>query len=231
MIEHQLESRLRTVARTLDAQAPAFDPAVLRTASRRSGGRHTIIALAAVVALAAVTATPAAISALRDLFEVELVPELQPVVPDAAPPFLGPRVPLDVAGASVSFRVRTIPLLGTPDGYHMREDIRGGMVTVAYGGTQTLLTQWRPADVNARIAVVPTSSTAEDVTVGRVSALWIAGTARGIFTVVGADGTIHKELFDVADGALLWEADGVAFLLQGAQTRQEAARLAASVTP
>ena len=231
MTEHQLDVRLRAVTRTLDEYAPAFDPTVLRTAPRRSGRRHTILVLAAAAALAAVTAAPAAISALRDLFEVELVPELQAVVPDAAPPFLGPSAPLDVAGTVVPFRVRTIPMLGMPDGYHPRVDIRGGMVTVAYRGTMILLTQWPAAEVSTRISVVPAGGTADDVTAGGLSALWIAGTARGIFTVVGADGAIHKELFDVSGGALLWKNDGVAFLLQGARTREEAVRLAADVTP
>jgi hypothetical protein len=229
MTEHELELRLRAVARALDADAPAFEPAVLPAPSRRRGG-HTLVALAAVAALTIVAAAPAAISVLRDFLDVELVQEL-PVVTDAAPPFLGRSVPLDVAATTVSFRVRTIPLLGTPDGYHMREDIRGGMVTVAYGGTGTLLTQWQVPDVSTRISVVPVGGTAEDVTAGGLSALWIAGTARGIFTVIGADGAIHKELFDVAAGALLWEDDGVAFLLQGAGTQERAARLAADVTP
>ena len=85
--------------------------------------------------------------------------------------------------------------------------------------------------MRTRISVVPARGTANDVTVDGMSALWVAGSARGLFTVVGADGTIHKELFDVAQGALLWEDDGVAFLLQGAGTQDEAARLAANVTP
>ena len=84
---------------------------------------------------------------------------------------------------------------------------------------------------SARAAVVPSSGTAEEVTVGGLRALWIAGTARGTFTVIGADLAVHKELFDVAAGALLWQDDGVAFLLQGAGTKEDAARLAAAATP
>jgi len=41
----------------------------------------------------------------------------------------------------------------------------------------------------------------------------------------------EHELFDVAAGALLWQHDGVAFLLQGAGTKDEAAQLAAAVRP
>jgi hypothetical protein len=102
------------------------------------------------------------------------------------------------------------------------------MVTVSYrDGTR--LTQWAVADVSARAAVVPSSGTAEEVTIGRLRALWIEGTARGTFTVTGADLAVHKELFDVAAGALLWQDGGVAFLLQGAGTKENAARLAAAV--
>ena len=230
MSEHELELRLRAVARTLDADAPVFDPRRLRRASRYRL-RRTLVALAAMAALAGVATAPVAISALRDLFDVEVVPELQAVVPDAAGPYLGPPVPRDVAGTVVSFRIRTIPTLGTPDSYHMREDIQGGMVTVTYRNTEILLSQWPAAEVRTRISVVPARGIAEDVTVDGMSALWVAGTARGLFTVVGADGAIHKEVFDVAQGALLWEDDGVAFLLQGAGTQDEAARLAANVTP
>ena len=125
MSEHSLEARLQMVARALDADAPAFDPAVLRAARRHP--RRTVIMLA-VAALAVATAAPAAISALRDLFDVELVPELTEA-PNAVGPYLGPPVPFEVAKTSVAFRVRTIPALGTPDGYHMRPDIKGGMVT------------------------------------------------------------------------------------------------------
>ncbi len=166
MSEHELELRLRGVARALDAAAPTFDPASLRTESRRRWP-HMLIALAAVAALAAVTAAPAAISALRDLFEVELVPELQAEVPGTARggPFLGEPVPRDVAATVVPFGIRTIAAFGAPDAYYGREDIRGGMVIVAYDGTRILLAQWRPADVNTRVSVVPVSGTADDVTV------------------------------------------------------------------
>ncbi len=81
-----------------------------------------------------------------------------------------------------------------------------------------------------RIALVPTSGTAEDVKIGRVPALWIEGTARGTFTLIGADGTVHKERFDVEKGALLWKQDGVALLLQGAGSKERATKLAAEAS-
>jgi hypothetical protein len=105
------------------------------------------------------------------------------------------------------------------------------MVTVAYAGGQTLLTQWPATDVHARIAVVPVSGTADEITVDGLRALWTAGAARGTFTLVGADRAVHRERFDVADGALLWEDDGVAFLLQGAGTKSYATQIASNVNP
>ncbi len=231
MSEHdlELELRLREVARALDADAPAFDPAALRASARRRARQRWIVAIAVVAALAGMMAAPAAVSALGDLFDVDRVPDLGPVPSDVAPAFGGRQVELAEAQQTVAFRVRTIPSLGEPEATYVRDDIVGGMVTVAYrDGTR--LTQWAVADVNARAAVVPSSGTAEEVTVGGKRALWIEGTARGTFTVTGADLTLHKELFDVAAGALLWQDGGVAFLLQGAGTKDDAARLAAAVS-
>ena len=45
--------------------------------------------------------------------------------------------------------------------------------------------------------------------------MWIEGAARGTFTLIGADGAVHRESFEVGPGALLWSDDGMAFLLQG----------------
>lgn len=42
-------------------------------------------------------------------------------------------------------------------------------------------------------------------------------------------GAPHRELFDVADGALLWQDDEVAYLLQGAGTKANAAQLAVQI--
>ena len=132
------------------------------------------------------------------------------------------------ASASVPFRIRTIGALGYPDTFHVRHDIAGGMVTVGYGG-RTLLTQWSIAEIGTSVELASARGSAGDVTAGPLHATWIAGEARGTFTVVGADGAIHRETFDVAEGALLWEDSGVAFLLQGAGSEVNAAGLAASV--
>ena len=136
-------------------------------------------------------------------------------------------MPADALQTSVPFRVRTIPSLGAPDAAHVRDDIAGGMVTITYG--RIVLSQWRTADINARIALVPVRGTAEETTIGDVPALWIDGTARGTFTLIGADGAVHRESFDVGGGVLLWKAEAMTFLLQGAGPKADAIRLAAEV--
>ena len=225
MAEHDVEVRLQAVARELDLRAPAFDLGRLSDAPRRRV-RGTLVALLCVVALAA---APAAVSAFQHLFDVEEVPELGPLAPGVAPPFEGRLVRVDELQTSVPFRVRMIPSLGAPDSAHVRDDIAGGMATVGYRGGQMLLTQWRSSDVEARIALVPVEGKAEDVRVGDLPAMWIEGTARGTFTLIGADGAVHREAFEVSPGVLLWKAEGMTFLLQGAGPRAEAISLAADV--
>ena len=229
MAESELELRLRAAAHALDAQAPAFDLGLLRSVPRRRLRR--VVAFACVVALVGVAAVPAAVSAFQHLFDVDEVSELGPLAPGVAPPFPGRSVPVDAVQASVPFRVRMISSLGAPDDARVRDDITGGMVTVAYGGGTILLTQWRTTDVAPRVTLVPVRGAAEDVTIGDLPALWIEGTARGTFTLIGADGAVHRESFEVGSGALLWKVDAMTFLLQGAGSKAEALRLSAEVDP
>ena len=226
MAEHDVERRLHGVARQLGAQAPAFEVGLLRTAPRRRLSRRVVV-LACVAALAGVAAAPAAVSALQHLFDVDEVPELGPLAPGVAPPFAGRSVPAGAVQASVPFRVRTISSLGTPVDARVRDDVTGGMVTLAYAGGRILFTQWRTHDVDARIALVPVKGAAEEVTAGALGALWIEGAARGTFTLIGADGAVHRESFEVGSGALLWSAAGMTFLLQGPGSKSDAIRLAA----
>ena len=228
MSEHQLELRLQAVARSLDSVAPAFDPSVLRDSHPRRI-RRRVVAIAAALALVGALA-PAAVSGLSELFGVDEVKELGPVPADVTAPFDGVQVTPEAVRKAFPFGARMIPSLGPPHAAFMRIDIAGGMVSVTYDEGRIVLTQW-PADrVDARIALVPTSGTAEDVKIGRLPALWIEGTARGTFTLIGADGTVHKERFDVDAGALLWKQDGVALLLQGAGSKERATKLAAEAS-
>ena len=188
MAEHELELRLRAAARELDAQAPAFDLGLLRSrassADSRKGRR-------ARVRRRAWPASPRRRPRSRRYSICSTSTRCRssaPLAPGVAPPFAGRSVPVDAVQASVPFRVRMIPSLGAPDEARVRDDITGGMVTIAYEGGRILLTQWRTTDVHARIALVPVSGAAEDVAVGDLPALWIEGTARGTFTLIGADG-------------------------------------------
>lgn len=228
MAELELELRLHAAARELDQHAPAFDLGLLRPEPRRRI-RGAVVAFACVVALAVVAAAPAAVSALLHLFDVDEVSELGPLTPGVAPPFAGRSVPVDAVQGSAPFRVRLISSLGAPDDARVRDDIAGGMVTIAYGGGEILLTQWRTTDVRARITLVPVAGAAEDVTVGDLPALWTEGTARGTFTLIGADGAVHRESFEVGTGALLWNDGAMTFLLQGAGSKAEAVRLSAEI--
>jgi hypothetical protein len=224
----ELERRLQAVAAALDAEAPTFDPQVLR-AARRPRLRAALVALAVAGALLAVAAAPAAVSALRDLFSVEPVPELGTVPTGVAPPYGGRRTSLDEAGTTVPFRLRTIRSLGAPEAAYVRDDIVGGMVTLVYGST--LLTQWRADDVHAHVAFVPATGTADEVTIGSRRAVWVAGTARGTLTLVGADRAVHRELVEVSDGTLFWEDGPIVLLLQGVSGKADAIRLAEHVGP
>ena len=123
-----------------------------------------------------------------------------------------------------------ISSLGAPDDARVRDDIKGGMVTIAYGGGTILLDAVADDRRVTRASRSSRSSgAAEDVTVGDLPALWIEGAARGTFTLIGADGAVHRESFEVGTGVLLWNDDGMTFLLQGAAAKAEATRLAAEV--
>jgi len=228
MAERELELRLRAAVAELDSRAPEFDAARLGGARPRRF-RRQLVALACIAAVAGVAAAPAAISALRGLFAVDEVPVLGPLEPGVAPPYAGRSVPVPAAQDSVSFPVRMIQSLGAPDEARVRDDITGGMVTLVYRSSGILLTQWRTTDVDARIALVPAAGKAEVVEANGRRALWIEGAARGTFTLVGADGAIHRESFEVGPGILLWRMDAMAFLLQGADSKTDAARLASSL--
>jgi hypothetical protein len=229
MTEHELDLRLRSIARALDSDAPTFDAARLQSV-RGHRARRRALALAVVAAAAGIVAAPSAVSAIGDLFRVDEVPVIGALEPGVTGPYGGRSLPFDAARLETPFRLRTIGSLGAPHDTRVRDDVVGGIVTLVYHrDTWILLTQWRTADVSARVAVVPTDGVAEQVTVGGVPALWIQGAARGTFTLVGADGTVHRESFEVGSGALLWKRDGMTFLLQGRPSKDDAIRLAADV--
>jgi hypothetical protein len=227
MAERDLERQLRMAAGALDAKAPPFDLALLRGSPRRF--RRRVVLLGCVIALVGVAAAAAAVPALRDLFDVDEVSEIGGLAPGVAPPYAGVPVPVDAAQEAVPFTVRRVASLGAPDEARVRYDITGGMVTFVYDEGRVLFTQWRTSDVQSRIAVVPGRGRTEEVTVDGNPGLWIEGTARGTFTLTGADGGIHHESFEVSGGVLMWRDAGMTFLLQGAGDMASAVRLSSGV--
>ena len=228
MTERELEQRLVATAWALDEAAPVFDVARLQGRPRRQL-RRSVVIIACVVALLCAIAAPAAVSAFKALFDVDRVPALSPTEPGVTPPYAGRRVAIETLRVSVPFRVRMISSLGPPDEARVRDDISGGMSTVVYEGEGISLSQWRTTDIHPRIALVPEAGHAENVKVGPHPGLWIEGSARGTFVLTGADGTTHRERFEVSSGALLWRAAGMTFLLQGAGSKAVAIGLAAKV--
>ena len=137
MTDRALELRLRRRrprARRGGARVrPGRDP---YAPPRRRRVRRAIAAALALAAVAGAAVAPAAVSALGRFFGVEPVPGARAcragrrtAVPRTA------RAAEAEASASVPFRIRTIGALGNPDAFHVRDDIAGGMVTVAYGAT------------------------------------------------------------------------------------------------
>jgi hypothetical protein len=226
MTERELEQRLQAAALALDALAPEFDAARLPTV-RRPRMRPLLAVAAGAAVLAGVAVQPAALSAVARFLGVTSVEELAPRV-DVAPPHLGRAVSGEAAAWFVAFPLREITALGEPERFYGREDVGGGMVSMSYAGG-VVFTQWSAEAVDASVEVIATRGVAEDAAVGSSPAMWIAGEARGTFVVVGADGELHREAFDVRDGVLAWEAAGVGFLLRGASSKADAVRLAASV--
>jgi hypothetical protein len=227
MTDHELDLQLRRAASALDALAPPFDVARL-PAPARVRIRVARAAVVCVLALILVGAASAAVGSIRSLFVVDEVAGLAPHEPGVAPPFAGREVPLSAASHFVPFRTRTIPSLGAPSQAHVRDDVGGGMLTLGYGDGVRLM-QWRSSDVSARIALVPLEGEAEHLEIGQADALWVEGTARGTFTLVGADAAVHREHFEVGSGTLLWTRGAMTYLLQGAADKADAARLAAEL--
>jgi hypothetical protein len=217
-----VERRLAAVARSLDADAPSFDPSIL-VASRRSR-RRLLLALALVAAGLALLASPAGsavgrLLGLLDGVEVRTVPALEPPRPDVAAPYRGLPAPLGDA--------LIVGELGLPREVYRRIDIAGDVATLVYD--TVVLAQWPVRDVRADVAVVQSTGQVQEVQVGDASGVWIAGEARGIYTFVGADGADHNEAFAATDGILLWQSGDTAFRLEGAGSWEDAVRLAESV--
>ncbi len=106
------------------------------------------------------------------------------------------------------------------------------MASFAFASPLTVAMTVAPAQRASWIAAFPTAPAPPATSTAKhLPALWAEGAARGTFTLIGADGTVHREHFEVGPGALLWNYDGMAFLLQNAGEKDAATQLAARVEP
>jgi len=219
---------LRHFAELPDAEAAALlgvTPGAYRVRVLRALRRlRVLLALALVAAGLGVLASPAGsalgrLLGLVDGVDVRTVPALEQPPPDVAPSYRG--LPAELGDALI------VGELGLPHEVYRRIDIAGDVATLVYD--DVVLAQWPVRDVRAEIEVVLETGRAQEVSVGGVTGVWIAGEARGIYTFVGADGADHHEAFAVTDGILLWQLDDTALRLEGAGSRDAAVRLAESV--
>ena len=192
--------------------------------ARRIRGR--VVALACVVALAGVAVAPAAVSALQHLFDVDEVSELGAARAGCRAPVRG----TERAGGRRS-GLGPVP---RADDLVARSSRRRPRARRHHGrnGDDRLRGRQDPAhpvadDRRARPHRARPCQRRGGGRRGRdLPALWIEGAARGTFTLIGADGAVHRESFEVGTGVLLWNDGAMTFLLQGAelQGRGDAAR-------
>jgi len=240
-----LEHALTELGREL-AVPPAPDLAagvLARIEPRRAvhPRRRRLVLAFAVVALAALAATlaiPDARSALLRVLHIggeriELVDELPAVAPAPAEldldVALGKRSTLEQARREAGFDLRELD--AEPDGVYL-----GGRGTVwfLYG---------TPSKVRLLVAQTPklglgepfllkklaaSGTQVEEVLVGGARGVYLAG-ARHLVLLVDEHGDIVEESARLAGNVLVWEANGVAYRLEGDFTRGEALMLAGSL--
>jgi hypothetical protein len=76
--------------------------------------------------------------------------------------------------------------------------------------------------------IIAPDTTVEFLTVNGGRGYWIAG-APHQFLYLDRDGTIRDETLRLAGDTLLWEQDGRTLRIEGARSRDEALRIAASI--
>lgn len=144
------------------------------------------------------------------------------------------------AGASFPVLVPTLPELGPPDEVYVASRPPGGMVSFVYrarpgtpaadaAGVRFLLTEFR-GDLNPGFFQkgIGPGTTLEQVTVNGAPGYWIAGRPHEFF-YQDANGSFASERIWLAGNTLIWNHNGVTFRLEGARTKDEALRIAASL--
>jgi hypothetical protein len=137
--------------------------------------------------------------------------------------------------------VPTLPVLGEPDAVYLGQNVSGGEVSLVYGvrdglpktaqpGVGLLFSEFRGEIEPAFFGkVLSAGTTLEPVMVNGGRGFWIEGAPHLIF-YRDASGQVHDEQLRLAGNTLLWEQDGLTLRLESALTKDEALRIAASVT-
>jgi hypothetical protein len=202
--------------------------------------RRLVLALAVVglAALAATLAIPDARSALFRVLHIggeriELVDELPEVAPDPAglnlESALGQRVTLAQARQEAGFDIRELDT--APDRVYL--DARG-TVWFLYGTPQSvrLLVAQTPRlgvdDTLILKKLAAPGTRIEEVSVDGFPAFYLSG-APHLLLLLDEFGNVVEESVRLAENVLVWEANGVAYRLEGDFTRDDALDLARSL--
>jgi hypothetical protein len=205
---------------------------------RRTRGLLVALAVLAVAAGALLAASPGARSAvLRFLHlggvRIERVEDL-PVVEVRQLPYFGNRVTLAEARRAVGFRI-LFPRLGDldrPDEIYLRTLPPGGAVTLVYGSLarpRLALSQSRGDPIEPLLIKVLGRATRVDrVSVDGARGVWIEGAPHQVLT--SWRGVEYEDTLYLAGSVLIWERAGRSFRLEADIPRNEAIRLAESLS-
>jgi hypothetical protein len=242
-----LERELRALGSAIDfPPTPNLAAAVrlrLRAPRERTFPAWRVLALAvAALALVAggVLAVPSARTAVLEWLglrgvSIERVPESRRV-PPGGELALGHEVTLAEARELAGFRVH-VPRgagVGEPDAvYFSSAYVSGGYVSFVYGSSEDvrlLVTQFRARiDEGLVQKLIAPGTTVERTSVrGASTGFWIEGAPHEIFYVDG-DGAVVPDTARLAENTLLWQLGAVTYRLEGAETLQEAVRIARSM--
>jgi hypothetical protein len=221
---------------------------IARRATRRPALRRgaAALAMALVAGSGVAAASPGVRDAIGSVFgiggvEVRRVP--------AEPPRsasdrleLGPRTSFREAQAASSFTLLRPPaVLGPPAGIHLLRGFPGGGVLVSFtyrarpglpsarhGSVALVLSQFRAESLPYLDKTAAGATTVERLRVGGDPGAWLAG-APHQQVYRGPDGIIRPDTLRLATNTLVWERDGLTLRLEGAATKAQALRVAASV--
>jgi hypothetical protein len=149
---------------------------------------------------------------------------------------------LDEARARVAYPVLvpTLPELGAPDEVYLSEPPAGGQVALVYAaapgraaaaetGAALLLMQFRGSTDEGFLGKgLGPGTRLEPVTVNGARGYWIEGAPHFFFHQDEA-GQARQEAIRLAGNVLLWEQGDLTLRLEGAMSKDEALRIAATV--